>query len=767
MRPRSSCTPYLPFQDAFEEYFKIDTKPKTANLGIQRASTGTGLLGWLRGPTERSRPGSDPRMEPERILYAALEFLREVSIQKATLMTLEDLHWADSASVQLLHFLARNTERLRLLMIGTYRPEELAPGEGGIVHPLRESIRVMRREGISHDISLTPLNQEELRSGLEGLIGGRIDLDLLLEIARESEGNPLFAIESLRFLLQTGAITQRNGTWQASGAIVPDIPSTVREVILGRIEKLPEERRHLLEYAAVIGESFDPFTLEEALQLDRLNLLEALESIEKNFQLLQQSDGGYRFSHEKVRQAIYEEISTIRRRELHKVIAQVLERRPREESLYPQLSLHFYKAGEVWKTVKYSLIAGQDALERGAGREALELFQRVLSVKLDDPSLQEKMLVATEGLGDAYEALGLYEKALTAYADAMKISLEPRETVRILRKGGELPIGRRAVEFLDKAESITQVDPLEGGRIERIRAEQEAAAGHSENAFRHISEAQKLIEKSGSTEDMLLTLHLYFWLHISVGHVAEAREKLQRASELVSGYHGAKIKGWIEGAWGMFYLCIGDTQRALENAQQGIHVLSEYGLHSDLAQLYLSKSVAYYVHEDYESARREALTAVEHSLKTEYPSLQLWTTAVLTQVVLRLERLAEARQLLENASKTHRSIKDRSGDIPFYSWWLERHSVAYFHEVRGDYLASQEDWEASKREWISAIETVKTAVFGAWSEAFFRFEYAKYCLIKQGKKEDAKEQLAFAIETFHNLGNSQMVEKAKQLAEGL
>ena len=347
-----AASPYLPFQDAFEHYTGIKSAT-TEQLGIKGWLKGPqltdtrqlGIAKWLKGPDECWKTDLNPKTESERTLHATLDFLRKSAIKRPILMILDDLQWADSASIQLLHFLARNSDGLNVLLVGTYRPEELSIEESGKIHPLLESLRIMRREGICHELHLNGLDREELGLAVEGMLHGQIDDELLQRIVSESEGNPLFAIEVVRLLVQLKSITSQRGVWKALGKGQIDIPSTVREVILRRIEKLRKEQRRLLDCAAVVGEWFDPNVLEQALGLVRLDLLETLDHIDRDSQLVKATDGLYRFSHEKVRRITYEEISFLRRKELHRIVAQVIENRLPDESLYGELSVHFYNAG--------------------------------------------------------------------------------------------------------------------------------------------------------------------------------------------------------------------------------------------------------------------------------------------------------------------------------------------------------------------------------------------------------------------------------------
>jgi predicted ATPase len=484
-------SPYLPFLDVFQRCVaaKVVDISFLSQMGIpvrsSRMMTPRNLQASTEGAgttdSDHSKGESmdaDARTSSERVLFSVLQMLSEMSIEKPVVLCIEDLHWADSASVQLLHFIARNAYELRVLLLGTYRPENIGLDASGGSHPLLETLRIMRREGVCHEIGLRDLSVEELKIAIEGMLGCQIEHDLLQRIATESGGNPQFAIETVRLLVSTKSIAFQGGIWKIVATTGMNIPPTVKEMISRRIEKLPRNQRRILDCAAVVGDCFDPEVLESALGLNRLALLEDLDYIEKDYAIVHEIDGNYRFDNEKTRRVIYEQISLPRRKELHRIIGEMLESRLPDETLYGELSAHFLNANIPDKCLKYSLLAGESCIRRDAMPEAIPYFKRAVDIAEDTADDKEALLKALDELGIANVELGNYQSALLSFEEYLRLSTNPRDRARVLRRSAECWLPTRlgmgdpskSLDLLQKAEECGDIDPLEKNEILNLRA---------------------------------------------------------------------------------------------------------------------------------------------------------------------------------------------------------------------------------------------------------------------------------------------------------
>jgi predicted ATPase len=335
-----------------------------------------------------------------KLMLSVLEDLERLSTDRTVILWLEDLHWADSSSISFVHFLARNVTTMKVLILGTYRPEDLQASKEGEVHQLKESLKIMRREGVVQELELEPLSIVDTKQIASKTLGGLADGELLDLIAEESEGNPLFTVEIARYMMGSGQIVFSNGEWKVEPSYQLRIPTTIAEVILARFDRVLKEERKILEYSSVIGEWFDPDLIEDGLGLNRMRILDELDELENDHKLIREHEGRYKFIHEKIKQVIYEQISINRRKEIHRSIGHSYEARLPNDELLGPMSYHFDKANENGKCIQYSLSAGKYCFRRKAVREAQSFFQLVLARTDNDNGLVPERLEALEGLGD-------------------------------------------------------------------------------------------------------------------------------------------------------------------------------------------------------------------------------------------------------------------------------------------------------------------------------------------------------------------------------
>ena len=332
--------PYFPFVEAFSAYFStLNKKNDSASpqqSSVQAASEYAGQLGneelelnsWLKGPVKAGLSGTPERLSPQawkdQTFAAVTKALLSISADKPTVLFIDDVHWADSASLALLHYISRSIVSAKVLVLATFRSEDLNPDSEGRPHPLVEALRLMGREDLFEEVKLPSLTQKDVSLLAENMVGGRIQLALAEKLADESQGNPLFVVESLRMLSEKGSLVQENNRWRLSIDEL-GIPNKIKDIILRRVGVLKPNQRKLLDLASVIGSKFDPELLGALLGQDSLEVLETLSAIAKSTSLVVCEGSYYRFDHAKCRDALYEEISPPLRKAYHGRVAERLE----------------------------------------------------------------------------------------------------------------------------------------------------------------------------------------------------------------------------------------------------------------------------------------------------------------------------------------------------------------------------------------------------------------------------------------------------------
>ncbi len=746
-------SPYLPFQDALSKV----SWPREKELGLKY---------WLRGPATSDDKGQhqwlDPESESGRTLFAALEFFRKVSTKQPLMVVLEDLHWADSATIRLLHFLARNFGDLRVMLLGTYRPEELTMANDK-VHPLLDGLRTMRREGVVHEIELDNLNLDELRFVVEGMLGGHVDSELLGGIDHESGGNPLFVVEVVRLLIQTKSVAMHNGTWKPVGPLRIEIPPTVKEVVLRRVDQLARDERQVLEAASVFGLRLDTGILGKLLEVGRLGLLKILNALERDHQLIQAVENDYAFIHTIVRQVVYEHVSPPLRRELHRMVGEALEGKLGNERLYSELSLHFHDAGEDRKCAKYSLLEAISSFNRSAMPEAAAYFERVIEVVGQEPDLAQERLRALEGSGDARMAMGRHDSAISFYENFLKLSQNPKDSARVLRKSAEAwsisPRGNpsKTLQLLEEAKATLGADPLEMARIKLILGELAVKDGRFEEAEVLYSDAAKRFEEKGDAGELATALLYYSEFYLSRGNVREALERATRASRILSGLQSSVELGVLS-QLGDVYFHLGEAEKALEYYTRWLRLAEKFGRYYSLAWAHFWKSLVYESIDHLESCRREAEKAVEIAEEGEALDIRVAANAILAHCYVRLKKLEKAEGIWPAAAAALATQEpDRfprtKGHEPLR---------ALVTLVMAELLSAKKDWTRAKERFRESIELFRGAVYGPLFEAWARTRFGEALLRNEGTSE-AKKELGEAVRLYEELTNQSQAEKAKKI----
>jgi class 3 adenylate cyclase/tetratricopeptide (TPR) repeat protein len=309
-------------------------------------------------------------------LYDAVtRLLLHLAEESPMVLILEDLHWADAASLQLLTFLAPRLMEASILLVGTYRPVELTPE-----HPLAIALGSLVRKTQVVRVEVGGLLAADVDSFIAGTTGSPAPAALVRAVHKRTEGNPFFIIELLRLLESRQDALSPEGVWAS------EVPAAVQDVVRQRISRLPEEAAQLLTVAAVVGEEFSLELVADCLEL---NVQRALALVEAALRAgivreMGQQPGWFCFSHALVRETLYEALTALRCAYLHRRVGEVLEREldtAAEDMLLVEIAYHFYRAASAGmrdRAFAYALRAEEQAMQRFAYDQAREQLQRAL-----------------------------------------------------------------------------------------------------------------------------------------------------------------------------------------------------------------------------------------------------------------------------------------------------------------------------------------------------------------------------------------------------
>jgi DNA-binding SARP family transcriptional activator/class 3 adenylate cyclase len=434
--------PLGPFQDALADYLlaqpptrlRADLDGSTQDLARVVPELRQHLdLPEAPAPDFSASPASDRRAERIRLFGAVHACLRGLAEHGPVLLCLEDLHAADVATLELLHYLARQTRRLPLILLGTFRTEEAQTGQ-----PLARLLVSLTRERLAERLRLAALDRDETSRLVTALLDGPASERLSQSLYETTEGNPLFLEQLVLALREEGRVDRRAGVWQQTGGERPGVPVIIREVIGRRLERLTESCLDTLNMAAVLGQTVAHEVLQAALQpRDESELLADLEEA-LGAQLLYETSNGYSFGHALLRQTVYWGLSGPRRMRLHARAGETLERLAGERAAdqAAELAHHFGLAGDSphlrAKVLRYSLEAGRRAAALSAHQEARAHFGKACELVEQnglesDPAVQ---LAALEGRGYAERELAMWLPSVASFRRVLELTEEPLRRAR-------------------------------------------------------------------------------------------------------------------------------------------------------------------------------------------------------------------------------------------------------------------------------------------------------------------------------------------------
>jgi DNA-binding SARP family transcriptional activator len=282
------------------------------------------------------------------------------------LLLIDSLQWCDRRTHEWFHYLLRFDERARLLVVGTYRPEDV---EGD--HPLIPLLHQLRHDEQLTEVDLPPLSRSETGTLAENLADRELGSSLVDCLYGETEGNPLFIVETVRAGLPDEVRESSSGGFVC---IPRPLPSRMRDALMARVDQLSPPARGLAELAATIGREITFDVLSEATDASEDLLVRGLDELWQRGIVREQGEEAYDFSHDKLREVIYESLSEARRRMLHRHVAWALERVHADDldSVLARVAAHYERADERELAVAYYQRAAEAALTAPRTGEAEE-----------------------------------------------------------------------------------------------------------------------------------------------------------------------------------------------------------------------------------------------------------------------------------------------------------------------------------------------------------------------------------------------------------
>jgi class 3 adenylate cyclase/tetratricopeptide (TPR) repeat protein len=750
------ATPYFPVIDLLKRYghiadqddlrtirAKVTGQVLTLDEALQ--DTIPALLSLLDAlPEDSPFLRLDPPQQRQRTLDALKRVVLRESQVQPLLLVFEDLHWIDAETQALLNTLVESLPTARLLLLVNYRPE-YQHGWGSKTYYTQ--------------LRLDPLPPVNANEFLRALLGDDASLGPLkqLLIAR-TEGNPFFLEESVRTLVETGALVGAPGVYRLAQALpTVQVPATVQAVLAARIDRLPPEDKRLLQTAAVIGTEVPLPLLQTIAELPQDALhrgLAQLQAAEFLYETRLFPEREYTFKHALTHEVAYGTLLQERRRGLHARIVAALERLAADRLTEEVERLAYHaRRGEVWdKALHYSRQAGAKAMTRSANQEAVTYFEQALDALAHLP---ESADTAVQGidvrleLRNALLPLGDYARILALLRDAERLAEALDDAYRLGWICAHLTHYFWSMRHLDRALAYGQravaltAHPGDTGLTDAhfCLAEVHYSLGNYRQAI--VVFEQLVARRTGD--------RLYERTGVAVHSVVSRRWLVQALAEtgafaagIARGEEGIRIAETADHpyslaniCWGVGYLYVrkGDFQQALPFLARGLELCRVWNLRQMVTNVALQFGHALAL----SGQASEALALLEQSVETAELTRQIGRTSqnasMLSEVYWRAGRYAEAQALAVQAYARAHETKERGSQ----AWTARLLGEMY---ARGDAL-DVEQAEDYYRQALALAEELDMRPLQAHCHQGLGTLYATV-----GQREQARAALTTAIEMY-------------------
>jgi tetratricopeptide (TPR) repeat protein len=540
----------------------------------------------------------NPKLKHSLVMENVTRGLTRTAKDTPLLVVLDSLHWADSSSLALLHYLSRNIKESKIAIVGAYRPEESFSPDGKGEHPLTETLRLMSRDELYVKMELKRIDIDGISMLIKEYLG-KFELPdgFVKDIFRESEGNPLFVIETLKLLTDEKILVQKDGVWELERGAVLKIPSKIYDIIMRRVSILPKELKEILECASVVGLEFTTQHIESIMKSDRMVLLRALRELESAYRIIRSKGTTYTFDHGKTRDVVYCEIMPELRMEYHRLVGDYIESRgPAGVPQYvPVLAHHYSNARDAKKAVKYLTPAAEDAKRNYANREAVKLYTSLIEFLEEGGTLAGKP-DALESLAEVYSVTGEYGAAVASYTRAISILPEGAGKVSDIRRKIAIALFKKGDYDGAKASLASAMDDAKksGSELEvaRVYMDMGWVCGEQREydiALDYCTQAAAILESHPEEKKDLAQLYNTFYVISYYRNDADnvlgfaqkslkLREELGDRLGIASSYN----------ALGIGYGMKGDTENETLWHEKSLMILEKIGDMSGLAGAYIN-----------------------------------------------------------------------------------------------------------------------------------------------------------------------------------
>ncbi|HPR34958.1 MAG TPA: tetratricopeptide repeat protein [Anaerolineaceae bacterium] len=728
-------------------------------------------VGWLDKLEKlvnkpKAKPG-ESGIQESHIFEQYANVLCRIAEKHPLLIILDDLHWGDAASINLLFHLGRRIGQHRILILGTYRSAEVAIGRGGERHPLEKVLAEFKRYFGDVTIDLDKAVEEEGRQFVEAFLESEpnnLKDDFITNLYHHTGGHPLFTVELLRNMQERGDLIKENDKWVESQSLNwVNLPTRVEGVIEERIGRLEEALKQLLTIGSVQGEDFTAEVVARVQQAEAGGLIRKLSGeLERQHRLVHSEGirrldpGGqrlslFRFQHNLFRTYLYNEMSEAERAYLHEDVGSALEALfgDQADEIAVQLALHFEKAGLDEKTRYYLQKAGEQAAARYANEEAIAYFTRALELTPED------------NFDKKYDLLLLREKICVLKGER---ELQKNDLVELLRlainKGDNLELAevyfRKAQfaqatgdfnEVIENSQKMLNHSHQVGNRLYEAKAHlawgiASTSKGENESAKNHLEKALEISLSKGLEHEESLSLRGLASLARHQSNFTKAMDYCDKALALAEKIDDRLNASKILIILGNLHSDLGNEGLSKDCYLRALPVLEEVGSRPNMAILLGNLGCTYANQGDYTSALPYFEQARKISQEVGEREMECVALGNLGELSACLGKFSDALDYLEQALRLNQEIGFRYSEMivlnTMGSIFINQGEFSRAKEILENSLAISR--ELSTLEWEVKVLTkvgILHDCLGAYAESQ---EYYKACLNITGKIDIKSEE---------------------------
>jgi predicted ATPase/class 3 adenylate cyclase len=716
--PYSRSINYWVFIDALKGYFQIESNDNTEVI-IEKIMNRTGneniaestvsIIGSLISPKFKTEGIADSKDELDkklRIFSAISDVLRSSSRSNPLLLVLDDLHWADDLSIELLLFLVENLSDSEIIFVFVYRPSMPDEHDNNSIQKIEG---YLQNSGDSTLITLSPLSNDASSVLLGSLLSTEeLPSEIKELILSKASGNPFYLEELIRSIIDDKAIEQRDGKWLAVKKIEDiQVPSNIQDVIIARIDRLDEESKNILYSASVIGRAFDYdailylFTggiesVTPNISQNNLNdLLGELPQTLLKFQKtrsihrvygqildkhLEKLEGmgfisyeesnihGFKFRHTLIHDVAYNSILIKRRRQLHEMVGKYIEEIHSDglEEFYELLAYHYDNSNNKEAAISYTINAGEKSIKSftGSAQSALQYFIKAEDI-LISPSLENdgKTIYKQRiynGKGEVYNDLGQFEEALASFEVVLTIAGEKKD-------------------FPLKAKALRQI----GNNKTQI--------GNWNDGLKAYNESLSIVRDLGDLPQMGFVYNAIGYGYFVKGEYDEAMKYFQEALRIGKQCSDLPLIGDASNCLGMLASVKLDLDEAIQHYQDSLKSYKELKESHYEAQAYQNLGIAHFKKGELSIADKYYDDSLKISEKCGYIRLKAYTYLNKAELYLSLSDPENATIFCELAYQILHTLND---DI----------ALAECHKLYGKIYRCQKNLPSAKTAFLTSLK---------------------------------------------------------------